>query len=98
MKKDILCVLNSLGLLDRFLIKKDTMWKFISYIVERYSNTQYHSFYHAVDVFMFVYLIHQRVNLLKYIIELDLLALLISALLHDIGHFGINNQSLVGML
>lgn len=51
-----------------------------------YLPNPYHSFFHAVDVTAVTYYVINDLNALRYLSTLDIAALLIAALCHDIGH------------
>lgn len=95
--EDILYMFENLGFLEKFFIRHNTMKSFIIRVYNRYTTTPYHSFVHGFDVVHFLYIIHKQMNLLKYISYIDLFSLFIAAICHDIGHFGLNNATLVGI-
>lgn len=56
-----------------------------------YNNNSYHSFKHAVDVMQAIFWVLHSSNLRSQMRPLEILALLISALAHDVSHPGTNN-------
>jgi 3'5'-cyclic nucleotide phosphodiesterase len=59
---------------------------FIIDVDHGYFNNPYHSFFHAVDVTAVIYYMVIDLNATQYLSTLDIGALLIAALCHDIGH------------
>merc|ERR1711934_483117 len=82
----------SFGLLDRFNIKSSTLEQFIMEVRAKYNDNPYHCFRHAFDVTQTCYAILTSFSGAKYLTHLDILALLVSALAHDIDHPGTNNS------
>eukprot|EP00158_Paraphelidium_tribonemae_P006196 Partr_v1_DN27723_c1_g1_i1_m67801 putative Phosphodiesterase len=64
---------------------------FIIEVDEGYHNNPYHSFRHAVDVTFVVHYMIQSHDAGKYLTDLDISIVLISALCHDVCHPGLNN-------
>ncbi|KAI8575260.1 hypothetical protein K450DRAFT_262693 [Umbelopsis ramanniana AG] len=64
---------------------------FIIDVDHGYLNNPYHSFFHAVDVTAVIYYMVIDLHATQYLSTLDIGALLIAALCHDIGHPGYNN-------
>jgi hypothetical protein len=59
---------------------------FIIDVDQGYLHNPYHSFFHAVDVTAVIYYMIMDLNASQYLSTLDIAALLIAALCHDIGH------------
>ncbi|KAM3586424.1 hypothetical protein VKS41_002940 [Umbelopsis sp. WA50703] len=64
---------------------------FIIDVDHGYLQNPYHSFFHAVDVTAVIYYILNDLEAAIHLSTLDMAALLIAALCHDIGHPGYNN-------
>jgi len=94
--KEIIKKLNIYHLLDE--LKLDN---FLITISNNYQNTKalYHSSLHGVDVcystYIILTLLKNENNIIPSISELDIVSLIISALCHDIGHPGLNNNFLI---
>lgn len=56
-----------------------------------YRNPPYHNWMHAFSVTHFCYTLYKNCNGLRLLSELELLALFVSCLCHDIDHRGTNN-------
>ena len=65
---------------------------FISKVRLNYLNNPYHNQLHAMDVLQTTLVMITKLNFEESFSDLDLSAILISALLHDIGHPGLNNS------
>ncbi|KAK9701116.1 hypothetical protein K7432_011867 [Basidiobolus ranarum] len=84
-------VFSRLDLLEVLKISQSQLLDFIVDIDRGYISTPYHSFLHAADVFIMTFNLVSYSHVQGYLIDLDLVALLIGALCHDIGHPGLNN-------
>ncbi|ORX90906.1 HD-domain/PDEase-like protein, partial [Basidiobolus meristosporus CBS 931.73] len=84
-------VFAQLNLLAVLNISQSQLLDFVMDIDRGYISTPYHSFLHAADVFIMTYNLVNYSHVQGYLIDLDVVALLISALCHDIGHPGLNN-------
>jgi dual 3',5'-cyclic-AMP and -GMP phosphodiesterase 11 len=84
---------EDLGYTREFEISKEKLGLYILTIRKNYRRNMYHNFTHAVSVLHGAYLMI-RSNTFKTsgLDDLDLFAILISALNHDIDHRGTNNQ------
>ena len=67
----------------------------LDFIVEVERNYQssnpYHNFRHAMDVSYMVYHMLNRLNAVRFFVQLDLIVILLAAFCHDISHPGLNN-------
>ena len=94
--KEIIKKINIYHLLDE--LKLDN---FLITISNNYQNTKalYHSSLHGVDVcystYIILNLLKNENNIIPNISELDIVSLIISALCHDVGHPGLNNNFLI---
>ncbi|KAF4677834.1 Calcium/calmodulin-dependent 3',5'-cyclic nucleotide phosphodiesterase 1B [Perkinsus chesapeaki] len=76
-------------------IKMDTLEVFLARARESYLDNPYHNWYHAVDVTHTVYRYLVLSKSVAFFQPLDCLAILLAAVVHDIGHPGVNNPFLV---
>jgi high affinity cGMP-specific 3',5'-cyclic phosphodiesterase 9 len=87
-------LLSSEGLLvDR--ISEDIFRKFLQDVQSKYNLNPYHKWAHAVDVCHTLYRYLHLIDSRKFLRPMDRLGLLLGALIHDIGHPGVNNQFLI---
>lgn len=92
----LLFFFHDLGLLKEFKIQIETILRFIVAINEQYHHVPFHNFNHAVDVTQMAYMIVKIGRLTSNFTKLELLALLVAALCHDMGHRGkLGNSSKV---
>ena len=87
-----LCIFKQSGCLDKLNIKLDVFVRFMFVIRQNYQMNSYHNFSHAVDTLQAAYTIYKMSK--HELSALDLFALLIGAIAHDIGHPGLTNQYL----
>ena len=81
-----------LGLLDRFKIPRQSLVHFLFTIRRHYQrHVPYHNFRHAVDATQFLYRMLMVGNMAQHLSEVDLLALVVGSLCHDLNHQGYNN-------
>jgi len=84
---------NDFGLLDKFNVPRDKFSNFLGEVRNNYSRKNpYHNFRHAFDVTQTVYLLLTSANAASYLSYLEIFAILIAAIVHDLGHPGLNNN------
>mgnify|MGYP005991670153 CR=1 FL=1 len=86
---------SHLTLLSEFQIPKQVFRQFLNDISGRYINNTYHNYNHGCDVCHTTYRLIMIPQLNVVFTPLEVLALLVGALAHDVGHPGINNLFLV---
>jgi hypothetical protein len=93
---EVVCYLfDSLNLLNDFKIPVPKMTAFLSEVAGKYNPNPYHNFNHAVDVTQTVYRVVTVAGLSNTLSQLELFALLVGSIGHDVGHGGVNNNFLV---
>ena len=89
----VVAMMSSMGLLIEFRIPRNTMINFLEVVANSYNaDIPYHNFHHGFNVFQVCTLMLQDTNLEDYLERCDMLALLLGAICHDVGHKGVNNQ------
>ena len=90
-------VFAALNLNEQFSISKATLNNFLVRIEKAYHRDNfYHNSLHATDVLNSVYfLLYSGVHSSGQFLELEVLALVVSALAHDVAHPGLNNAFLI---
>lgn len=78
-------------LIDRFQIPREKLRNLLTDINQNYKKNPYHNFRHAFDVTQTVYLILTNANAASLLGYLEIMAILVAALMHDLGHPGVNN-------
>ena len=90
-------VFSTLGIVDRFRIphhKLNTFLKDAEALYRR--DVFYHNGIHAADVVnSIIYLLHHGLMVTARLSDIELAALIIGSITHDIGHKGVNNAFLV---
>ena len=90
-------VFSALNLSEQFSISRITLTNFLARIEKAYHrDNYYHNSLHATDVLNSVYfLLYSGVHSSGQFLELEVLALVVSALAHDVAHPGLNNAFLI---
>ena len=76
-------------------IKPETLRCFVETVRDNYKENPYHRWEHAVDVTHTTYRYLALSGATEYLQVSDRLGLLVGAVIHDVGHLGVNNQFLV---
>lgn len=79
-------------LLEAFKISEEALLFFLHRVKSEYRNVPYHNFLHAFDVTQMTFYFLTEGGLSEYLTDLDILALLISSVSHDVCHPGLNNN------
>uniref|UniRef100_A0A6B2LAM8 PDEase domain-containing protein n=1 Tax=Arcella intermedia TaxID=1963864 RepID=A0A6B2LAM8_9EUKA len=80
------------GLLEHFRVDLKDFQKLLVEIRKLYLHTNpYHNFRHAFDVTHMVYLLLTNANGTAFLSSIEVFALMLSGLLHDVDHPGLNN-------
>ncbi len=82
-------------LLDHFNIREDVLGRFLDTIRLMYKRVPYHNWLNAFDVTQATFCFLVQFGGQTKLTHLDFLALLVSALFHDLAHPGVNNAHLV---
>ena len=82
----------STGLPEEFGCTREVLANFVLQCRRRYRTVPYHNFYHAVDVCQTVYTFLYTGGAKEYLTHLEVYVLLITALVHDLDHMGVNNS------
>eukprot|EP00668_Euglena_longa_P006049 GGOE01007168.1.p1 GENE.GGOE01007168.1~~GGOE01007168.1.p1 ORF type:complete len:675 (-),score=197.85 GGOE01007168.1:847-2871(-) len=91
-----MCVvmLEDLNLFEDLQLERTVMVRFILRVQNLYNKVKYHNFSHAVDVAHMLFVLARQLEEELRLSPLEKLVLLVSALLHDVGHEGLNNAFL----
>ena len=88
----VLAMFNTFELCEEFDIEREILARFVGRVLDNYRDNPYHNAYHAVQVVHSVFLILLHCERVKTSLSsLDVLALLIAAVCHDVDHRGTNN-------
>jgi len=84
---------ESYNLIEKFLIDVNTLYRFLTVVSNNYhSINAFHNFKHGFGVMHVTFNILKYGNVDKYLLDIDILSLLIAAICHDIDHTGHNNN------
>mmetsp|Transcript_73194 Transcript_73194/g.107416 ORF Transcript_73194/g.107416 Transcript_73194/m.107416 type:complete len:971 (+) Transcript_73194:93-3005(+) len=84
-------VLQHWDLVQQFGLSEHKVRKWLGWVEANYTSTPYHNKVHATDVTQSVFYLLTTGGLEGYLDDLHILSLLLSAMVHDIGHDGFNN-------
>jgi hypothetical protein len=89
----IVDMFNDFALLEKFNVPKDKFQNFLVEVRNNYSKKNpYHNFRHAFDVTHTIYLLLTNTSAAGYLSYLEIFSVLVAALVHDLGHPGLNNN------
>ncbi|KEG13908.1 cAMP specific phosphodiesterase [Trypanosoma grayi] len=80
------------GLPQKFRCRDVTLLNFILQCRKKYRSVPYHNFYHVVDVCQTIYTYLYKGAACEKLTELECFVLLVTALVHDLDHMGLNNS------
>eukprot|EP01127_Copromyxa_protea_P022708 TRINITY_DN8293_c0_g1_i1.p1 TRINITY_DN8293_c0_g1~~TRINITY_DN8293_c0_g1_i1.p1 ORF type:complete len:608 (+),score=62.28 TRINITY_DN8293_c0_g1_i1:114-1937(+) len=83
---------NNLGLSETFSIPQPILERFLMTVFFRYRDVPFHNFYHAFNVTHTMYYFLHACQAGNCLSQLEMLAMVISALTHDCDHPGLNNS------
>lgn len=91
LKECIFEMFSRLGLITRFRLDEGRLRHFIADVEKNYKRVPYHNFTHAFNIVHMCYYFARTTKLTEYLEDVDLLALMLGSLGHDIDHSGMNN-------
>lgn len=84
-------IFKRLKFIETFNIDVNKLKNLLTTIALRYKLVPYHHFTHAFNLVHFLYYIFKTVDMTPYLDDIDLLAIILAALSHDLNHPGANN-------
>ena len=78
------------GFFDKFDIRKQKLGRFVETVLDHYRANPYHCGIHALDVMQTVHYM-LKAGLKKCLSDLQTLALIVAAFVHDVDHDGLSN-------
>jgi hypothetical protein len=76
---------------QKFNINLDTLRRWLDFVEDSYTATEYHNSSHAADVLHGVFFMLTTCKVEKFLSEIEIMSLLLAAMVHDLGHDGFNN-------
>ena len=89
--------MNDLGIIKSLSIDKNKLYKFIIEIAELYHNNPYHNWRHGFSVFSCVYSFLKKTEMYHKLSLIDIFALCIASIAHDVDHPGNTNDFEINM-
>uniref|UniRef100_A0A8C1QMG8 Phosphodiesterase n=1 Tax=Cyprinus carpio TaxID=7962 RepID=A0A8C1QMG8_CYPCA len=88
----ILSMLEDMGFINTYKINLHTLARFCLMVKKGYRDPPYHNWMHAFSVSHFCYLLYKNLQLSNYLEDIEILALFVSCMCHDLDHRGTNNS------
>ncbi|TKS81169.1 cGMP-dependent 3',5'-cyclic phosphodiesterase [Collichthys lucidus] len=88
----ILSMFEDMGFINTYKIDLHTLARFCLMVKKGYRDPPYHNWMHAFSVTHFCYLLYKNLGLSNYLEEIEILALFVSCMCHDLDHRGTNNS------
>uniref|UniRef100_A0A8C3G0G6 Phosphodiesterase n=1 Tax=Cyclopterus lumpus TaxID=8103 RepID=A0A8C3G0G6_CYCLU len=88
----ILSMFEDMGFINKYKIDMNTLARFCLMVKKGYRDPPYHNWMHAFSVSHFCYLLYKNLGLSNYLEDIEILALFVSCMCHDLDHRGTNNS------
>ncbi|KAM9852776.1 cGMP-dependent 3',5'-cyclic phosphodiesterase [Aulostomus maculatus] len=88
----ILSMFEDMGFINTYKIDMQTLARFCLMVKKGYRDPPYHNWMHAFSVSHFCYLLYKNLGLSNYLEDIEILALFVSCMCHDLDHRGTNNS------
>jgi hypothetical protein len=82
---------NSFNLMETFQIDNQRLFTFLFRLRSLYSESPYHNWIHAIDCLQYFCYQIRACHFESHLTPLELLAICVAALAHDVGHDGLSN-------
>nr|BAE34713.1 unnamed protein product [Mus musculus] len=86
------CELQDMNFINNYKIDCPTLARFCLMVKKGYRDPPYHNWMHAFSVSHFCYLLYKNLELSNYLEDIEIFALFISCMCHDLDHRGTNNS------
>uniref|UniRef100_A0A8C6U8L0 Phosphodiesterase n=1 Tax=Neogobius melanostomus TaxID=47308 RepID=A0A8C6U8L0_9GOBI len=88
----VLSMFEDMGFINTYKMDLHTLTRFCLMVKKGYRDPPYHNWTHAFSVSHFCYLMYKNLGLANYLEDIEILALFVSCLCHDLDHRGTNNS------
>ncbi|XP_067084872.1 cGMP-dependent 3',5'-cyclic phosphodiesterase-like isoform X2 [Osmerus mordax] len=88
----IMSMFEDMGFINTFKINMRTLARFCLMVKRGYRDPPYHNWMHAFSVSHFCYLLCKNLELSNYLEGIEIFALFVSCMCHDLDHRGTNNS------
>uniref|UniRef100_A0A8C9UV59 Phosphodiesterase n=1 Tax=Spermophilus dauricus TaxID=99837 RepID=A0A8C9UV59_SPEDA len=85
-------MLQDMNFINNYKIDCPTLARFCLMVKKGYRDPPYHNWMHAFSVSHFCYLLYKNLELTNYLEDIEIFALFISCMCHDLDHRGTNNS------
>ncbi|XP_016359074.1 cGMP-dependent 3',5'-cyclic phosphodiesterase [Sinocyclocheilus anshuiensis] len=92
LSQGVLSMLEDMGFINTYKIDLHTLARFCLMVKKGYRDPPYHNWMHAFSVSHFCYLLYKNLQLSNYLEDIEILALFVSCMCHDLDHRGTNNS------
>eukprot|EP00742_Colponemidia_sp_Colp-10_P005836 GILJ01006243.1.p1 GENE.GILJ01006243.1~~GILJ01006243.1.p1 ORF type:complete len:834 (-),score=112.41 GILJ01006243.1:226-2727(-) len=89
-----LYLFHHLNFCSKFKISQEVLRNFLEQVESTYQDLQYHSAKHGADVTNSIWYFLQYGKMVSYLPSIEVMATIVSSLIHDVGHPGVNNNFL----
>uniref|UniRef100_A0A8C7GR42 Phosphodiesterase n=1 Tax=Oncorhynchus kisutch TaxID=8019 RepID=A0A8C7GR42_ONCKI len=88
----IISMFEDMGFINTYKINMHTLARFCLMVKRGYRDPPYHNWMHAFSVSHFCYLLCKNLELSNYLEDIEMFALFVSCMCHDLDHRGTNNS------
>ena len=88
----VLKVFQQTGFLDLFNVDTEVFLNFLCHCRRLYRKVPYHNFFHVVDACQTIYTFLFRGGIRELLSDWECFTLLVTAIVHDLDHMGVNNS------
>ncbi|CAB1316322.1 unnamed protein product, partial [Coregonus sp. 'balchen'] len=88
----VISMFEDMGFINTYKIHIHTLARFCLMVKRGYRDPPYHNWMHAFSVSHFCYLLCKNLELSNYLEDIEMFALFVSCMCHDLDHRGTNNS------
>ncbi|KAM9498461.1 cGMP-dependent 3',5'-cyclic phosphodiesterase-like [Salvelinus alpinus] len=88
----VISMFEDMGFINTYKINMHTLARFCLMVKRGYRDPPYHNWMHAFSVSHFCYLLCKNLELSNYLEDIEMFALFVSCMCHDLDHRGTNNS------
>ncbi|XP_018421550.1 PREDICTED: cGMP-dependent 3',5'-cyclic phosphodiesterase-like, partial [Nanorana parkeri] len=88
----ILSMFEDMNFVNNYKMDRTTLVRFCLMVKKGYRDPPYHNWMHAFSVTHFCYLLYKNLELVNYLEDIEIFALFVSCMCHDLDHRGTNNS------
>ncbi|XP_042563020.1 cGMP-dependent 3',5'-cyclic phosphodiesterase-like, partial [Clupea harengus] len=88
----VISMFEEMGFINTYKIEKNTLARFCLVVKRGYRDSPYHNWTHAFSVTHFCYLLYKNLDMGQYLEDIEIFALFVSCMCHDLDHRGTTNS------